>query len=121
MMTFGEHAAQPKNMKRLDDPSGVGRAQVEGDTVSLSIAIKAIEGVIVETSFDSFLCGFAIGTCSVLTERVKGMTLTEAEAFTPQDLVSLCEGLPEGRRHYANTAIAALRAALNHAVSNPQN
>lgn len=120
-MNFGEHAAHPRNMKALECPTGVGRAQVEGDTVSLSIAIKAIDGVIVETSFESFLCGFAIGVCSVLTERIKGMTLGDAESVTAKDLVELCEGLPEGRRHYANTATAALRAALNHDASNPPN
>ncbi len=119
MTTFGEHAAHPKNMKRLAEPSGVGRASIDGEPVYLQIAIKAVDGIVVETSFDAFLCGFAIGLCSMLTERIKGLTLNEAERVSAEELLVECPGIPEGKRDYARTAIDALRAAVNQAQPNP--
>lgn len=118
-MNFGEHAAHPRNMKRLASPDGVGRAQVEGDTVFLEIAIKAIDGIVVETSFDAFLCGFAIGLCSMLTEHIKGLSLREAEEVSEEELLADCPGIPETKQNYAHTAITALRAALNSAKQIP--
>ena len=117
-MNFGEHAANPRNMKRLSSPSGVGRAQVEGDTVHIEVAIKAIDGVIVETSFDSFLCGFAFGLCSMLTERIKGLSFAQAEQITPVELLAECPGNSETKREYAYTAVRALHAAINQAKQN---
>lgn len=78
----------------------------------LEIAIKAIDGMIVETSFDSFLCGFAIGLCSMLTERIKGRSLDEAQSVSAEELLAECPGIPEGKRDYAATAVNALRAAV---------
>lgn len=113
MTTFGEHAANPRNMKRIENPTGVGRAQVEGDTVHITIAIKASNGIIVEASFESFLCGFAMGMCSLLTERIKGKSLFYAQGISAEDLFSECPGgIPETKRAYAYTAIEALQLAL---------
>ena len=112
-MNFGEHAAHPRNMKRLSSPDGVGRAQVDGDTVFFEIAIKAIDGIVVETSFDSFFCGFAIGLCSMLTERIKGRSLVDVESISAEELLAECPGIPEGKRDYAGTAVNALRAAVH--------
>lgn len=117
-MNFGEHAAHPRNMKRLSCPSGVERVQVEGDTVHIEIAIKAIDGVIVETSFDAFLCGFAIGLCSMLTEEIKGLSFENAAQITPEHLLESCPGISETKRIYAHTAVQALHAAMNKAQQN---
>jgi nitrogen fixation NifU-like protein len=117
MASFAEHLAHPRGMKRLAAPSGVGRAQVEGDSVHLEISIRVHDGRIVETSFESFLCGFAIGLCSLLTERIEGLSLQEAAQISREDLLAECSGLSEAKQSYAQTAICALRSALTQAVT----
>lgn len=117
MTTFGEHAARPRNMKRLVEPTCEGRESIAGEPVYLAIALKVTDGIIVETSFESILCGYAIGICSMLTERIKGLSISEAERLTAEELLEECPDIPEGKRDYAHTAVRALRHALNQIPS----
>lgn len=117
-MNFGEHAMNPRNFGRLNEPSAIGRASIESEPLSIEIRIKLDNGKIVATSFDSFFCGFMFGICSMLTEHIKGLSLGEAESVSAEQLLATCPDLSETKRDYAQAAINALRAALNQAKEN---
>ncbi len=101
----------PHNPNRMADADGAGVADgLCGDT--MEIFIKVDGSRIVKCAFFTDGCGATVASGSRLARFVEGMTVGEASAVKPIDLVSLLGGLPEGHEHCAALAVIALRNAL---------
>ena len=63
-----EYIMNPKNMGRIDNPDGVSTVgnPVCGDVMKIYIKVK--DNVIEDIKFETFGCGAAIATSSVITE-----------------------------------------------------
>ena len=77
-----DHYENPRNVGSLDktDPNvgtGMVGAPACGDVMKLQI--KVSEDVIVDAKFKTYGCGSAIASSSLVTEMLKGKTLTEAQ------------------------------------------
>ncbi|MCM8756869.1 MAG: Fe-S cluster assembly scaffold protein NifU [Candidatus Omnitrophica bacterium] len=107
-----EHFRNPRNMGKMDNPDGVGRVgnPVCGDVMQISIKVK--DNRIVDIKFETFGCGAAIATSSVVTEMAKGKTLEEAEKITNQEVVERLGGLPPVKKHCSVLAEEGLKAAI---------
>lgn len=107
-----EHLKNPKNMGRIEDADGVGNvgSPVCGDVMKIYIKVK--DNVIEDIKFETFGCGAAIATSSVLTELVKGKTIEEAEKITNKDVVAVLGGLPPVKMHCSVLAEDGLKAAI---------
>ncbi len=81
-----------------------------GDVMHIYIKVK--DDRIDDIKFETFGCGAAIATSSVVTELAKGKTLAEAEKITNEDVVKELGGLPPAKRHCSLLAEDGLRGAI---------
>src|SRR5512138_3724871 len=81
-----------------------------GDIMKIFLKVK--DGVIEDISFQTFGCGAAIATSSMVTEMVKGKTLEEAEAISNKAVAEALGGLPPVKMHCSNLAADAVHAAI---------
>ncbi|MDD5129984.1 MAG: Fe-S cluster assembly scaffold protein NifU [Candidatus Omnitrophica bacterium] len=107
-----EHFTNPRNVGEIIDASGVGTVgnPVCGDVMKMYLKIE--KEVIVDVKFKTFGCGAAVATSSMVTEMVKGKTITEALAVTNAAVAEALGGLPAKKMHCSVLAEEALRSAL---------
>ncbi len=107
-----EHFRHPRNVGEMENPDGTGRVgnPVCGDIMELYIKVK--DDVIVDAKFQTFGCGAAIATSSMVTELVKGKTLEEALKISNKTVAEALDGLPANKLHCSVLAEEALQAAI---------
>lgn len=107
-----DHFNNPRNVGELPDADAVGETGSFkcGDTMTLYLKVK--EGRIEDVSFQTYGCGAAIASSSMLTEMVKGKTLDEAMEISNQDVADQLGGLPPLKLHCSNLAADALQNAI---------
>ena len=74
-----EHNSKPRNFRKLDDATVhcEGYNPLCGDRYTLYL--KLADGVISDTGFQGAGCAISKASASMLTQRVKGMTVEDAE------------------------------------------
>jgi nitrogen fixation NifU-like protein len=109
-----EHFMNPRNVGKIEMPSGIGEVgnPVCGDI--MHIEIKVEDNIIQDVKFKTFGCAAAIATSSMVTEMVKGKTLEEAERITNQTVAEALDGLPPVKMHCSNLAADALHEAIKN-------
>ncbi len=107
-----EHFRHPRNVGEMESPDGTGKVgnPVCGDIMELYIKVK--DDVIVDAKFQTFGCGAAIATSSMVTELVKGKTLDEALKISNKTVAEALDGLPANKLHCSVLAEEALQAAI---------
>ncbi|HID92551.1 MAG TPA: Fe-S cluster assembly scaffold protein NifU [bacterium (Candidatus Stahlbacteria)] len=107
-----EHFRNPKNVGVIKNPSGRGRVgnPICGDVMEIQIKVK--DGKIVDAKFQTFGCGAAIATSSMVTELVKGKTIEEALKITNKTVAEALDGLPPIKLHCSLLAEDGLKAAI---------
>ena len=110
-----DHYENPKNVGSLDKASedvgtGLVGAPACGDVMKLQIKVND-DGVIEDAKFKTYGCGSAIASSSLLTEWVKGKTLTEASLIKNTDIADEL-ALPPVKIHCSVLAEDAISAAI---------
>ncbi|CAL1701593.1 unnamed protein product [Somion occarium] len=96
------HYEKPRNVGSLpkndiDVGTGLVGAPACGDVMKLQIRVDE-NGVISDVKFKTFGCGSAIASSSYMTERVKGLSLEDAEKIKNTEIAKeLC--LPPVKLH----------------------
>ncbi|OGV34054.1 MAG: Fe-S cluster assembly protein NifU [Lentisphaerae bacterium GWF2_45_14] len=108
-----DHFLHPRNVGEMPEPDAVGEVgnMTCGDALKLFLKVSP-DGRIEDVKFQTFGCASAIASSSVLTEIVKGMTLSEAEKVTNKDIVEVLGELPEEKMHCSVMGMEALQAAI---------
>ena len=112
-----EHFRRPRNRGRLPVPDAAeeGVNPLCGDRVRIEIALKGAR--IEQALFTADACAICIASASLLTERIAGMTITDALALDEDLAVSqLGTEIPPTRRSCAVLPLDVLRRALRGAV-----
>ena len=110
-----EHYENPRNVGKLDkDSPNVGHGMVGapacGDVLSLMIEVDDND-IITDAKFKTYGCGSAIASSSLLTEWVKGKSLTEASLIKNTDIADEL-ALPPVKIHCSVLAEDAISAAI---------
>ena len=108
-----DHFANPRNSCIIENASGEGTVgnPTCGDLMTIYIDVDDNE-VIQDIKFETFGCGAAIATSSMITEIAKGMTVDEALEITRNDVADALDGLPPIKMHCSNLAADALTEAI---------
>lgn len=110
-----DHFANPRNCRMMEDANGVGTVgnPTCGDLMTIYIKVNDDE-VIEDISFQTFGCGAAIATSSMITEIAVGKTLEEALKISRNDVAEELDGLPPIKMHCSNLAADGLQAAIEN-------
>ena len=109
-----DHYENPRNVGKMDikDPTvgtGMVGAPACGDVMKLQIKVE--DDVITDAKFKTYGCGSAIASSSLLTEWVKGRTLSEARDIKNTDIVEELN-LPPVKIHCSVLAEDAIKSAI---------
>jgi len=111
-----EHFRDPRNVGTLEGPNvAVGRVgnPVCGDMMDIYIKVTD-DDRIEDIKFQTFGCGSAVATSSMITELVIGMQLDEALKVSRGDVADALDGLPPIKMHCSNLAADALHEAIKN-------
>lgn len=110
-----DHFRNPRNVGTLEGPNvAVGRVgnPVCGDMMDIYIDVE--DDRIKDIKFQTFGCGSAVATSSMITELVVGMQLDEALTVSRGDVADALDGLPPIKMHCSNLAADALHEAIKN-------
>jgi len=108
-----EHYRNPKNVGRIDDADAIGEAGSLACGDALKIYLKIKDGIVIDAKFQTFGCGSAVASSSILTEMIIGKSLDEVKKITNKDIADKLGGLPPEKMHCSVMGYEALENALS--------
>jgi nitrogen fixation NifU-like protein len=107
-----DHFRNPRNAGELPSADAIIEVSnpVCGDILQLAVRLEGDR--IAEARFLCRGCTTAIACASLLTEQLRGQTLAESRAITPESISQALGGLPAATFHGAQLAADALHALV---------
>ena len=107
-----DHYRNPRNVGKIDDADAVGSAGSLACGDQLKIYLKIKNGIVTDAKFQTFGCGSAVASSSILTEMIIGKPISEVRKITNKDIADQLEGLPPEKMHCSVMGYEALEDAL---------
>jgi NifU-like protein len=115
-----DHFFNPKNLMPQGDEDkfkadGIGRVGSPACGDEMVVWIKVKDNKITDCKWQTFGCGSAIASTSMMSEMVLengGMSIEDALKLTPQDILDRLGGLPPNKIHCSVLGDQALEKAI---------
>ena len=107
-----DHYRNPRNVGSIDNADMIGVAGSLACGDSLKLFIKLEGNIVKDAKFQTFGCGSAVASSSILTEMIIGKTLDEVKKITNKDIADKLGGLPAQKMHCSVMGREALEDAL---------
>ncbi len=107
-----DHYRNPRNVGKIDDADAVGIAGSLACGDQLKIYLKIENNIVTDAKFQTFGCGSAVASSSILTEMIIGKSVDEVKKITNKDIADQLGGLPPEKMHCSVMGYEALEDAL---------
>lgn len=109
-----DHYRNPRNVGTIEDADAVGTAGslVCGDQLKIYLKIK--DNIVTDAKFQTFGCGSAVASSSILTEMIIGKSIDEVKKITNKDIADQLDGLPPEKMHCSVMGYEALEDAFKN-------
>lgn len=107
-----DHYRNPRNVGKIDNADAIGVAGSLSCGDQLKIYLKIENNIVTDAKFQTFGCGSAVASSSILTEMIIGKTLDEVRKITNKDIADQLGGLPPEKMHCSVMGYEALEDAL---------
>lgn len=113
-----DHFKNPRNAGEL--PGATTKVEVSNPVCGdvLQLAVRVQNDRIVEARFLCRGCTTSIACASLLTEQLRGRTLTEVHSITASSLSQLLGGLPDATFHGAELAADGVQTLVRNIAAN---
>lgn len=109
-----DHYRNPRNVGTIDDADAIGVAGSLTCGDQLKIYLKIKDNIVTDAKFQTFGCGSAVASSSMLTEMIIGKTIDEVRKITNKDIADALGGLPPEKMHCSVMGYEALEDALKN-------
>lgn len=109
-----DHYRNPRNVGKIDNADAVGIAGSLACGDQLKIYLKIENNIVVDAKFQTFGCGSAVASSSILTEMIIGKSIDDVKKITNQDIADQLDGLPPEKMHCSVMGYEALEDALQN-------
>ena len=110
-----EHYKNPKNVGFIENADAIGEAGALACGDKLKIYLKINDkGIIEDAKFQTFGCGSAVASSSILTEMIIGKNIDEVRKITNKDIADALDGLPPEKMHCSVMGHEALEDAFKN-------
>jgi nitrogen fixation NifU-like protein len=114
--TLVDHFLNPRNAGLMRDADGCGSEEYDGCGDLTRFYVRVRDGRLAEARFQAYGCGPTIAAASIATELAAGRPLEDLTLLKAQEIEDALEGLPDDRKHAAEVAAGAMRAAAQDAL-----
>lgn len=109
-----DHYRNPRNVGKIANADAVGLAGSLACGDQLKIYLKIENNIVKDAKFQTFGCGSAVASSSILTEMIIGKTVDEVKKITNKDIADQLDGLPPEKMHCSVMGYEALEDALKN-------
>lgn len=109
-----DHYRNPRNVGSIDNADAVGIAGSLTCGDQLKIYLKIEDNIVTDAKFQTFGCGSAVASSSILTEMIIGKPVDEVRKITNKDIADELGGLPPEKMHCSVMGYEALEDALKN-------
>ena len=112
-----DHFLNPRNAGLMREADGTGTDEYAGCGDLARFFLRVRDGRAAEVRFQTYGCGPTIAAASAASELATGRAVEELVNLKADEVEDALQGLPDDRKHAAEVAAGAVRAAALDALA----